>query len=200
MNEHDPEERDPAGALAEGEVIDSRQLARAWTLRGTRFRIAGGGGLESVPFLSICAVCRLIRRSGVFEPRKPVAHLADLAVEEELEHADGRAQADGLGLGVEQVVDRVGCLLGDARQRLDRVVEMLGTCFGEQFTFLLTLASLCLGRGLRALPGIVGGELVSWHLAERQLELAGRSRSLRGRLGTCCVRNVVTWRESASCT
>src|SRR6266852_2555910 len=30
----------PAGALAEGEVIDSRQSARAWTLRGTRFRIA----------------------------------------------------------------------------------------------------------------------------------------------------------------
>ena len=64
MNEHDPEERDPAGALAEGEVLDSRQLARAWTLRGTRFRIAGGGGLESVPLLSICAASRLIRRSG----------------------------------------------------------------------------------------------------------------------------------------
>ena len=47
--ERDPEERDPAGALAEGEVIDSRQLARAWTLRCTRFRIAGGGGLESCP-------------------------------------------------------------------------------------------------------------------------------------------------------
>jgi len=73
MNEHDPEERDPAGALAEGEVIDSRQLARAWTLRGTRFRIAGGGGLESVPLLSICAVCRLIRRSGVRNAGTPSA-------------------------------------------------------------------------------------------------------------------------------
>jgi hypothetical protein len=73
MNEHDPEERDPAGALAEGEVIDSRQLARAWTLRGTRFRIASGGGVESVPLLSICAACRLIRRSGVRNAGTPSA-------------------------------------------------------------------------------------------------------------------------------
>ena len=35
-----PEKRDLAGALAEGEVLCSRQLARAWTSRGTRFRIA----------------------------------------------------------------------------------------------------------------------------------------------------------------
>jgi len=36
----------PAGALAEGEVLCPHQLARAWTSRGTRFRIAVGAGLE----------------------------------------------------------------------------------------------------------------------------------------------------------
>jgi hypothetical protein len=51
MNEHDPEERDP-----------------------------GGGGLESVTLLSICAVCRLIRRSGVRNAGTPWAAQRSRAV------------------------------------------------------------------------------------------------------------------------
>jgi hypothetical protein len=48
MNEHEPEERDPAGALAEGESL-TRVRPERGRCGGTRFRIAGGGGLESVP-------------------------------------------------------------------------------------------------------------------------------------------------------
>jgi len=39
------------------------------------------------------------------------------------------AQPDGLGVGIEQVVDRVGCLPAMPDRRLDRLVEMFGPGF-----------------------------------------------------------------------
>jgi hypothetical protein len=80
MNEHDPEERDPGGALAEGESLTRVSWPERGRCGGTRFRIAGGGGLESVPLLSIspcdsraARACRRPQAEQEAEPQEEVA-------------------------------------------------------------------------------------------------------------------------------
>ncbi len=70
-----PEKRDLAGALAEGEVLCSRQLARAWTSRGTRFRIAVWWLLGTSTALDEAAFgCRrFVSRAGTGGPSSSAA-------------------------------------------------------------------------------------------------------------------------------
>ncbi len=70
-----PEKRDLAGALAEGEVLCSRQLARAWTSRGTRFRMAVWWLLGTSTALDEAAFgCRrFVSRAGTGGPSSSAA-------------------------------------------------------------------------------------------------------------------------------